>query len=99
MVVRTYAPVGHTPILQEGYTRDHLSAISAISPEAERYFAGPGRPLHAEDGAAFLEHLRREVPGRLVMIWARAPIRRRRVGKAFGAHGAAARLHAECLPA
>jgi hypothetical protein len=27
-VVRTYAPVGHTPILREWWTRDHLSAIS-----------------------------------------------------------------------
>jgi hypothetical protein len=32
-VVRTYAPVGHTPIVEEWCTRDHLSAISAISPE------------------------------------------------------------------
>jgi transposase len=34
-VVRTYAPVGHTPILREWWTRDHLSAISAISPEGK----------------------------------------------------------------
>ncbi len=37
-VVRTYAPVGHTPILEEWWTRDHLSAISAISPEGKLYF-------------------------------------------------------------
>jgi hypothetical protein len=30
-VIRTLAPVGHTPILREWYTRDHLSAISDVS--------------------------------------------------------------------
>jgi hypothetical protein len=33
-VVRTYAaPVGKTPVLVEHLSRDHLSAISAITPE------------------------------------------------------------------
>jgi hypothetical protein len=31
MVVRTYAPVGRTPILKGKLTRDHLSAMSAIT--------------------------------------------------------------------
>jgi CRISPR/Cas system-associated endonuclease Cas1 len=33
MVVRTYAPVGKTktPILKENLTRDHLSAMSAVT--------------------------------------------------------------------
>ena len=34
-VVRTYAPVGHTPILRDWWTRDHLSAIGAVSPEGK----------------------------------------------------------------
>jgi hypothetical protein len=33
MVVRTYAPVGKTPVLEENLTRDHLSAMSAITLE------------------------------------------------------------------
>jgi hypothetical protein len=32
-VVRTYAPVGKTPILKEHLGRDHLSAMSAITLE------------------------------------------------------------------
>jgi hypothetical protein len=32
-VVRTYAPVGQTPILHEHLSRDHLSAMSAITRE------------------------------------------------------------------
>jgi hypothetical protein len=34
-VVRTYAPVGQTPILHEQFTRDHLSAMRAASPLRE----------------------------------------------------------------
>jgi hypothetical protein len=33
MVVRSYAPVGKTPILKENLTRDHLSAMSGITLE------------------------------------------------------------------
>jgi hypothetical protein len=31
MVVRTYSPVGKTPILKENLTRDHLWAMSGIT--------------------------------------------------------------------
>ena len=34
-VVRTYAPVGQTPILREKLTRDHLSAMSGITLEGK----------------------------------------------------------------
>jgi hypothetical protein len=37
MVVRTYAPVGKTPILEENLTRYHLSAMSAITLEGKLY--------------------------------------------------------------
>jgi hypothetical protein len=76
-VVRTYAPVGQTPILREWCTRDHLSAISAISPEGKRYFHSQDHPINSDDVVGFLEHLLREVPGRMVLIWDGAPIHRR----------------------
>ena len=37
MVVRTYAPVGRTPVLHEHLSRDHLSAMSAITLEGKLY--------------------------------------------------------------
>jgi hypothetical protein len=47
-VVRTYAPIGQTPILREQLSRDHLSVMSGITPEGkllmmeqERSFKGP----------------------------------------------------------
>jgi hypothetical protein len=52
-VVRTYAPVGHTPILREWYTREHLSAISAISPGGKLYFHSQDRAINSDDVVAF----------------------------------------------
>jgi transposase len=98
-VVRTYAPVGQTPILQEWSTRDHLSAIGAISPEGKLYFHAQDHSMNSADVVAFLEHLLREVPGRMIIIWDGAPIHRSQVIKAFLANGAAQRLHLERLPA
>jgi hypothetical protein len=65
-VVRTYAPMGQTPILREWWTRDHLSAISAISSEGKLYFHCQDHAIDSSDVVAFLEHLLREVPGRMV---------------------------------
>jgi transposase len=98
-VARTYAPIGQTPILWEWYTHEHLSAIGAISPEGKLYFHCQDHALNSADGVAFLEHLLREVPGRLVLIWDGAPIHRSYVIKEFLAGGAARRLHLERLPA
>jgi hypothetical protein len=62
-VVRTYAPIGHTPIIREWWTRDHLSAISALSPEGKLYFHCQDRAINSVDVVAFLEHLLPEVAG------------------------------------
>jgi transposase len=98
-VVRTYAPVGQTPILREWYTRDHLSAISAISPAGKLYFYSQDRAINSDDVIMFLEHLLREVPGRMVIIWDGAPIHRSRPIREFLTKGASQRLHLERLPA
>jgi transposase len=98
-VVRTYAPVGQTPILREWCTRDHLSVISAISLEGKVYFHSQKRAINSADVVAFLEHLLREVPGRMVLIWDGALIHRSHTIKEFLANGAAQRLHLERLSA
>ena len=98
-MVRPYAPVGQTPVLRAWCTRDHLSAISAISPEGKVYFHSQDSAITSADVVAFLEHLLREVPGRMVLIWDGAPIHRSRVIRDFLANGAAQRLHLERLPA
>jgi transposase len=97
-VVRTYAPRGQTPILRVPLTWDHLSVISAITPD--------GRLLtmvqeHAFDGIAivgFLQHLLRHIPGKLLVIWDGLPAHRGQTVKDFLRKGAAQRIHLEQLP-
>ena len=98
-VVRTYAPVGQTPILREWYARDHLSAISAISPEGKLYFHAQDHAMNSVNVVAFWEHLLREVSGRMVLTWDGAPIHRSHIIMGFLADGASQRLHLERLPA
>ena len=84
---------------REWWTRDHLSAISAISPEGKVYFHSQERALNAADVVACLEHLLREVPGRMVIIGDGAPMHRRQVIQDFLGNGTAQRIHVERLPA
>ena len=57
MVVRTYAPVGETPILKENLTRDHLSAMSGITLEGKLYRKEQERSFKGEDVVRFLKRL------------------------------------------
>jgi transposase len=70
-----------------------------MSPEGKLYFACQACALNSEDVVACLEHLRREVPDRMVIIWDGAPMHRSHVMKTFLANGAAHRIHLEQLPA
>jgi transposase len=70
-----------------------------MSPEGKLYFACQACALNSEDVVAFLEHLLREVPDRMVIIWDGAPIHRSHVIKTFLENGAAHRIHLEQLPA
>ncbi len=61
MVVRTYAPVGKTPILKENLTRDHLSAMSGITLEGKLYMIEQDKAFKGEDAVRFLKHLMRHI--------------------------------------
>jgi transposase len=98
MVVRTYAPVGKTPILKEKLTRDHLSAMSAITLEGKLYMTFQDRSFKGEDALRFLKHLMRQIPGKLLVVWDGSPIHRGGAVKDFLASGAASRLQLEQLP-
>jgi transposase len=98
-VVRTWAPIGETPRLRCKLTRDHLSVISAITPDGQLYFQ---TRTEAFDSAAiihFLELLQAQIAGKLLIIWDGAPIHRSKMLKDYLATGAAKRITLERLPA
>jgi transposase len=98
MLVRTYAPVGQTPVLDEHLTRDHLSAMSGITLEGKLYMIEQERAFKGEDVVRFLKHLMCQIGGKLLVIWDGAPIHHGRAVKDFLASGAARRVQLEQLP-
>jgi transposase len=97
--VRTYAPRGRTPVLRVPLTRDHLSAISALTLEGRLLFQVRPYSLRSPDVVEFLRLLLRQLRGRLLVIWDGSPIHRGQAVKDFLASGAAKRLQLEPLPA
>ncbi len=91
-VVRTYAPVGRTPVLRERLTREHLSAMSAVTLEGKLLMIEQDRAFKGPDVVRFLEHALRQIHGKLLIIWDGSPIHRAKVVKEFLADGAAARV-------
>ena len=95
MSVRTYAPCGQTPLLRVPLTRDHLSAISGITPDGKLYMMVQDTAFDGPAIVRFLRHLLRHIPGKLLLIWDGLPAHRGQAVKDFLAQGAAHRLHLE----
>jgi transposase len=98
-VVATYAPVGETPELREVGTHDHLSAISAVTPEGRLRMQVYEEPITGAHVVRFLRHLARSLPGdKFGFFWDGAPIHRSRAVKQFLAAAPADRFRVEQLP-
>lgn len=98
-LVRTYAPEGHTPILKEWQTRDHLSVMGGVTPQGKIYVLVRQQSLNGLNTIQFLQHLVRHLGRRLLVIWDGSPIHRRTEVTDFlnGSTGRA--IHVERLPA
>jgi transposase len=96
--VRTYAPKGETPILRAPCSRTHLSVISAITPLGRLLMQVHEQSICGAQVVAFVRHLLRHIPGKLLIIWDGARIHRCNAVKEFLAAGGAARVHLERLP-
>jgi len=104
LVRRTWAVAGQTPILfQRGRSRQHLSAVGAVTISPRRHRLGLLLRLHADQAVnqdrviEFLQQLLRQLPGHIVLVWDRlAAHRGAKVRKFLKKHR---RLHIEFLPA
>jgi transposase len=97
-VVKSYAPKGRTPVMDEWQTRDHLSVMGGVTPQGKVYSLVRPKPLNGLHSIEFLVHLGRLVGDRLLVIWDGSPIHRRAEVKAFVAE-AGGKIHLEALPA
>jgi len=97
-LVRTYSPVGQTPILSVPLTRDHLAVISAITPDGRLYLMIQTEAFTGPTIVRFLHHLLRHIPGKLLLIWDDLPAHHGPAVREFLAQGGAQRIHLERLP-
>lgn len=95
--MRTYAPQGETPVLRYRYW-EHLSVISAITPEGKLYTRTRDTTFDGPTIVDFLKQLLRHIPGKLLVVWDRLPAHRSGVIKDFLRAGGTARLHLAQLP-
>jgi transposase len=96
--VRTWAPRGQTPLLWLPLSRDHLSIIGALTIEGRLLTWTHKKSIKGNRVVDFLQHLLRQVPGKLLGVWDGAMIHRCRVVKQFLSQGAAKRLQLLPLP-
>jgi transposase len=97
-VVKTYAPKGRTPVVDEWQTRDHLSVMGGLTTAGKVYSLIRPTSLNGMHSIEFLAHLGRQVSDRLLVIWDGSPIHRRAEVQAFVAE-ARGKIHLEPLPA
>jgi len=98
MAVATWAPIGQTPVLRVKLTRDHLSAISAVTEDGRLFLQVRPDSYDGQAVVGFLRVLLRKIPGKVLVIWDGSPIHRAQPIKEFLKRGAARRLWLEQLP-
>ncbi len=97
--VRTYAPRGQTPLLRLPLTRDHVSAIGALTADGRVLMQVQECAFRGPQVVRFLRHLLRHIPGKLLVIWDGSPIHRAKVVKQFLTTQLGQRVWLERLPA
>ncbi len=98
-LLRTYAPIGETPILKVFETRDHLSMMSGITPQGWLFTRSSYEALTGMDSVHFLKHMHSQIDKKLLVIWDGSPIHRNHDVREFLTNGAAKHIYLERLPA
>jgi transposase len=80
-------------------SRDHLSAISAVTPEGRLRMQVYDEAITGGQVVRFLEHLARHLPGgKFTIVWDGAPIHQSRLVQQFLATAPAGQFQVEQLP-
>lgn len=95
--VRTWAPRGQTPVLQETFNWKSLSIIGGLA-LWRFYFQIHTGSVKSPQVVQFLQHLQRHIPGKLLVLWDGAPIHRSLLVKSHVA-ATGGRVLIERLPA
>lgn len=91
--------MGQTPLLRVPLTRDHLSAISGITPDGRLFLHVQDEALRSPEVVRFLQQVLRQISGPLLVIWDGGPIHRGQPVKEFLRTKTGRRVWLEQLPA
>lgn len=94
---RTWARRGQTPLLQETFNWKSLSIIGGMALWRFYFQIHPGS-IKGPQVVEFLRHLRRHIPGKMLIIWDGAPIHRSRLVREY-VESTDGRMTVERLPA
>src|ERR1051325_4901248 len=97
-VVKTYGLKGHTPVVDEWQTHDHLSIMGALTADGRVFTLVRQDPLNGLNTIEFLEHLGHQLKGPALVIWDGSPIHRRVTVTEFVKEVGTKSLHIEPLP-
>jgi transposase len=95
--VRTWAPCGETPVLEFDFNWKKLSVIGGITVWNFYFQFHPGA-IKSPQVIQFLEHLQKQLPGKLLIVWDGAMIHRSRLIRQY-LDGLQGRICAATLPA
>jgi transposase len=95
--VRTWAPRGKTPVLEFDFNWKKLSVIGGIT-VWNFYFRFYPAAIKSPQVIEFLEHLQRQLPGKLLVIWDGAMIHRSRAVRDY-LQSLKGNIYAAALPA
>ena len=98
-VVRTYGPKGSTPIIKEWQTHDHLSVMAAVTWTGKLFTWIREEPFTGLHCICFLKRLLAVTSRKLLVIWDRSPIHRRRAVQNYVEEIGESRMVVESLPA
>jgi transposase len=87
----TWAPRGHTPVLRRVSKRRELSTLVGLTVSSKLYKRHFEHAIHGEDVVIALRHIKRHIPGPMILIWDRLNAHRAKVVKKYLA------LHPEIL--
>jgi putative transposase len=67
--IRTWAPIGHTPIVKHCYRWPKFSAISGVGSNGKLYMLVRTGTIATQQVLVFLRHLLRHIRGRVIVVW------------------------------
>jgi transposase len=95
---KTWSPAGRTPVLRAPLRRERLSVIGGLTWQGSLYTQVHRHVIDAEGAVAFVSHLLRHIPGRLLMLWDGARIHTGRRVQEFRRLDTRGRLEVELFP-